>query len=136
MALPRGLPLELFLFILSFVTDRNDLASLCRASRVLHNVVEAAIYRKIKVRLDDVRQPSQALTLSHARQLDYTCSLDQRRQWMLRRSLRIPQLANHVVDFRVSIRFCHGDYRTIHKSGARCSKRTSSVHMLNPREQI
>ena len=119
--LPRGLPIELLLLILSFINNRNDLANLCRTSRAFHDVVETALYRNINVRLDELRQPSQALALSHTQQLEFICSLNQRRQWMLRRSLRTPQLANLVVDFRVSIRFCHGDYRTIHKSGARCS---------------
>jgi hypothetical protein len=119
--LPRGLPIELLLLILSFVNDKNNLANLCRTSRVFYNEVQTALYRNIDIRLDDVRQPSQALALSHTQQLEFICSLNQRRQWMLRRSLRTPQLANLVVDFRVSIRFCHGDYRTIHKSGARCS---------------
>lgn len=105
--LPRKLPVEILLSILSYC-NTSDLSNLCRASRTLRDLVEVLLYRKLDLRLGEPRQPKQYVALH---------PLDQRKQGMLRRALRTPHLSSLVVEFKVAIRWCSGDYRTIHKSG-------------------
>lgn len=92
--MPGGLPVELWVHILSFVTDRQDILSLCYVARGLYPVAKVSFYTSLNI------QAGKKISRTTGRFI----SRYQLRK--LHKTIQAPLLADIITEVRVGLTWC------------------------------
>lgn len=109
------LPIELWLRIGSFIERKSDFVNLCKISKILQTIYQPFIYRSLIIRLDN-NSPKTAGPV-----------LEERKLAMLSQTIRIPRIADMVIDIQIHFARCPYSDGVFYPGGCGCRRNDNVV---------